>query len=131
MCSFGINTNKTIELISTSSESETVEDAKSIAQCIVCKHSYHVRCQKIDLRGFHLRKSHWKCQNCEIKPITESSNIKQGRQRKRSRTDDNDVEQCDIDFINFILQLLVNSTSDLKSKIDFLITENESLKQEI
>lgn len=110
---------------------EVFEDAKSVAQCTACRHSYHVRCENIELRGFHLRRSYWKCKNCEVKPLTESCNIKQSRQRKRSRTDDNCVEQCDIDFINSTLQLLVNSTSELKSKIDFLIKENESLKQEI
>lgn len=107
------------------------DDIKSVAQCTVCNKLYHVRCENIDLRGFHLRKSYWKCKICENKNIEEGTSGKQNRSRKRSRTEENYLDQIDVDFINSTLQALVKNTNELNTKIDFLIKENNELRKEI
>lgn len=110
---------------------EKFEDIKSIALCTLCKRVYHVSCQNIDLRGFHLRKSSWRCKACEGEASEENRNAKQGRNRKRSRTEETYVEQSDVDLISATLRELVESTNGMKIKLDFLIKENAVLKNEI
>lgn len=107
------------------------EDLKSIAECTGCKNVFHVKCENIDLRGFHLRKSYWKCKACEAKPMEETSNTRQNKPRKRSRTEEQYIDQFDVDHINATLQALLNNTNELNKKVDYLITENNLLKEEI
>lgn len=107
------------------------EDQRSIAECTGCKNVFHVKCENIDLRGFHLRKSFWKCKACEAKPMEETSNTRQNKPRKRSRTEEQYIDQFDVDHINATLQALLNNTNELNKKVDYLITENNLLKEEI
>lgn len=108
------------------------DDPKSIVQCINCVQYFHCKCENIDLRGFHMKRSTWKCKACSETHCEVRSEVnKPERSRKRSRTDEVYVEASTIDRINAKLDMLLKNTNELNQKVDFLLAENQSLKEEI
>ncbi|XP_050306281.1 uncharacterized protein LOC126743294 [Anthonomus grandis grandis] len=101
------------------------DDIKGIIECTECNEFFHGKCESVDLRGFHLKKTSWKCKTC-----TDSSNRPE-RSRKRSRVEDLCIDQNLIDHMNCTLDLLVSKTNALNEKVDILLAENISLKEEI
>lgn len=61
---------------------EKIEDNKSAALCTLCKMLYHVSCESVDLHGFHLRKSSWKCKACECVTYKIKSKCQTGENQK-------------------------------------------------
>lgn len=109
------------------------EDVKAIIQCTVCNLYFHGKCENVDMRGFHMRKSTWKCEKCE----PQSSEVRMAadvnkpeRARKRSRIDEF-LDQDLAGEINSTLQYLVEKTKELSNKVDLLLDENRNLKAEI
>lgn len=107
------------------------EDLKTIVQCTGCKNFYHGKCENIDFRGFHMKKSSWKCKMCLESSNENGNDAKIQRSRKRSRVDENYIEQDVIDKINETLDLLLKGNNELNKKVDLLIAENQNLKLEI
>lgn len=110
-----------------------LEDVRAIIQCTVCKLYFHAKCGNVDMRGFHMKKSTWKCGKCEpqISEVKMVDVNKGERSRKRSRVDEITVDQEFISEINANLQFLVEKTKALDQKIDLLLNENLNLKAEI
>ena len=98
---------------------EIFEDDRVNVRCHGCNKYYHSKCANINLRGFHLRKSAWRCLNCIENPPSE--NIDQ-------ITEENEISLTDI----FNLLGKINSQcSEMQKKIDSLADENKALKSEI
>ncbi|CAH0555186.1 unnamed protein product [Brassicogethes aeneus] len=98
-------------------------------KCTKCNNCYHAKCENVELRGFHLKKSNWSCKSCN-----DGTEIMKegGRSKKRSRTDL--TSYIEIDFLNQVLEKinhLVNTTEKMNEKMDQLIIENTKLKEEI
>lgn len=111
---------------------ELFEDVKTVIQCVTCQQSYHGKCENIDLRGFRMKRSTWKCRACTPARSEVMTDInKPERSRKRSRTEEVYVEATLVDSINAKLELLIITTNELNEKVDDLLAENNSLKEEI
>lgn len=111
---------------------ETFLDVKSVIQCNGCSYFYHGKCMGVELRGFHMKKSTWKCFNCAPNVNSESEVMSHGgetRARKRSRCEEN--EYISITEIIETLNTILESNKVMNNKIDELITENKNLKLEI
>lgn len=64
-----------------------LDDAKSAVQCTLCKNYYHGKCEEVDFRGFHMRKSTWRCKQY-VETHGDGRDAIVGRSRKKSRVDD-------------------------------------------
>lgn len=115
--------SKSADVNSCSNCRKNLDDVKQVIQCVICKNLFHGKCENVDMRGFHTRKLNWKCKVCSAKGGD--------RARKRSRVEENYIDQSTIDGINLTLELLMNNTAEMHKKIDFLIDENLQLKKEI
>lgn len=102
------------------------DDVKTVIKCTVCMHNYHGKCENVDLRGFHMRKDNWKCAVCYD---AKGGEVKKGR--KRSRVEWDEMDGTMIAGMNTTLELLVKKMDELNVKVDNLLAENNSLKQEI
>lgn len=40
------------------------DDSRGIVRCNSCSKFFHGKCMGVDFRGFHLRKSYWRCALC-------------------------------------------------------------------
>lgn len=102
---------------------QIIEDVKSIILCTLCKNAYHAKCESMELRGFHTKKTSWKCKACIAKGGD--------RPRKRIRIEENSIDQNTIEMLNAALEKLTYNTNEMHKKIDYLIAENDILKQQI
>lgn len=47
---------------------QIIEDVKSIILCTLCKNAFHAKCESMELRGFHTKKTSWKSKACGGSP---------------------------------------------------------------
>lgn len=100
------------------------EDIKSMVQCTLCRNLYHGKCENVDFRGFHMKKSTWRCKQCVDTHGDDRSDSIYTRTMKRSRVDDSD-EQGLIEGMKQTLGLLLKTTNELNEKVDQLLQENK------
>lgn len=105
--------------------SNKFDDIKSAVQCTKCLNYFHAKCENIDLRGFHLRRSTWICGLC-----TEQEETGPGSRSKKKRT----RPDTDDDMIRDLLQMVLDLTKDtkeIKCKLNIVLEENRNLKEQI
>lgn len=106
------------------------DDVKVMIQCTGCSNYYHRKCIKLDLRGFHNKKSNWKCNRCDLVQGKQSEvmGIELPKTRKKSK---NEEGESAISDILVLLKSIIKNNSEMTAKIDYLIQENAQLKEEI
>ncbi|KAJ3658240.1 hypothetical protein Zmor_009992 [Zophobas morio] len=104
--------------------STNIDDAKCVLQCTICLNSYHNKCVNIDLRGFHMKRSIWKCNHCV--------DVSQGAIPKRFRFEsENGTSNCNRDDIMLLVHSLIDSINGLKEDVKILLSMNKNLRDEI
>lgn len=98
------------------------DDTKSVVQCTKCYNYFHATCEKVELRGFHMKRTTWVCKSCTESQFSTS--------RPRNKTQD----EMDDDLIGRLFQMVADlskTTEQMQSKLDLILLENRSLREEV
>lgn len=110
---------------------EVFPEPKGMIQCNGCSNYYHGKCVGLETRGLHMKKAIWKCPACvenENEVMVQGGSGKT-RARKRSRVENDEI--LSMNEVMKLLKDLIHSNKEINLKLDVLMDENKSLKEEL
>lgn len=107
-----------------------LDGLKSVVQCTVCTSYFHGRCAKVDLRGFHMRRSVWKCRGCLEASLLDPDDAKLVGCKKALVGRESNCQYSLEDMMSMIYSL-TQVVKETNSNVCKLIAENKKLRGEI